>query len=209
MMFLCAPLLGALSDRFGRKPVLLAALAATSLSGFWTGFAGSLWALFAARAVGGLGGASVTVAQTYIADVTRPEDRAKNFGMVGAAFGVGFIVGPAIGGLLGAYGAHVPFVVAGAVALVNLLYGAFMVPESHKPEHRRAFTWVEANPLGWIVTMKRHREVRGFSMALVWVWMGQQALFSTWVLYTTYRFGWGTTDNGLSLAAVGVTSIIV
>ena len=209
MMFLCAPLLGALSDRFGRKPVLLGALAVSALSFFGAAFAPSLVLLLAARALGGIGGASLTVAQTYIADVSRHEDRAKNFGLVGAAFGIGFIVGPAIGGFLGAYGPHVPFVAAGVVALVNLIYGAVFVPESHLAENRRAFRWLEANPLGWIVVLRRHPEVAGFAFALVWVWFGQQCMYNVWVLYTTYRFAWGPVDNGMSLAVVGITTAVV
>lgn len=209
MMFLCAPLLGALSDRFGRKPVLLASLAATAASCFWTAAAPSLLALFVARALGGVGGASVTVAQTYMADISRPEDRAKHFGLIGAAFGFGFIIGPAIGGWLGSYGPNVPFIAAGVVALLNFLYGTFFMAESHQAENRRAFHWVEANPLGWIVVLRRHPVVTGFAVALLWVWFGQQCMFNTWVLYTTHRFGWSTGDNGLSLAVVGISSVIV
>jgi DHA1 family tetracycline resistance protein-like MFS transporter len=208
-MFLFAPLVGALSDRFGRKPVLLASLAVTVASYMSAYFAPTLWVLLLGRGLGGFGGASMTVAQTYIADVSSHEDRAKNFGMVGAAFGFGFIVGPAIGGFLGNYGLRVPFLAAGVIAAVSLVYGALVVPESHKVEHRRAFTWKEANPLGWIVTLRRHPEVQGFAFAMVWVWLGHQCLQNTWVLYTSLRFGWTPGDNGLSLAMVGITSVIV
>ena len=208
-MFLCAPLLGALSDRFGRKPVLLGALAVSAASFFCAAFAPSLALLLLARGIGGIGGASLTVAQTYIADVSSHADRAKNFGLVGAAFGIGFILGPAVGGWLGAYGPHVPFLAAGVVATLNLVYGALLVPESHKPENRRAFTWKEANPLGWIVVLRRHPAVAGFAFALVWVWFGQQCMYNVWVLYTTHQFGWGPVDNGLSLAVVGITTAIV
>ncbi len=209
MMFLFSPLLGALSDRFGRKPVLLGALVVQVVSFFGAAFAPSLVLLLAVRALGGLGGASLTVAQTYIADISSHEDRAKNFGLIGAAFGIGFILGPALGGWLGAYGPNVPFIAAGVVALVNLVYGALLVPESHKPENRRAFRWAEANPLGWIVVLRRHPAVAGFAFALVWVWFGQQCMYNVWVLYTTYQFGWGPVDNGLSLAVVGITGAIV
>jgi DHA1 family tetracycline resistance protein-like MFS transporter len=209
MMFLCAPLLGALSDRFGRKPVLLVALAATVASNFWTALATSLVALFASRALGGVGGGSVAVAQTYLADVSNPEDRAKHFGLIGAAFGMGFIIGPAIGGWLGTYGPQMPFLASGVVALLNLLYGLFFMAESHKAENRRAFRWVEANPMGWVVVLRRHRAVLGFAAALVWVWFGQQCMYNTWVLYTTHRFGWGPAENGLSLTVVGITTAIV
>ncbi|MDB5096278.1 MAG: tetracycline resistance efflux pump [Cyanobacteria bacterium RYN_339] len=208
-MFLFAPLLGALSDRFGRKPVLLVALAASVASYVSVYFAPSLWVMLIGRGLGGLGGASMTVAQTYIADVSSHEDRAKNFGMVGAAFGFGFIVGPAIGGWLGGYGMRVPFLVAGLISLASLLYGALVLPESHKLENRRAFRWQEANPMGWIVTMRRHPEVQGFAIAMIWIWLGHQCLQNTWVLYTSLRFGWQPADNGMSLAAVGITSVIV
>jgi DHA1 family tetracycline resistance protein-like MFS transporter len=209
MMFLFAPFLGALSDRFGRKPVLLAALLATSASYMAVYFAPTLWVALIGRGLGGFGGASMTVAQTYIADVSSHEDRAKNFGLVGAAFGLGFIVGPAIGGWLGGWGLRMPFLAAGLIALISLAYGTLVLPESHKPEHRRAFRWEEANPLGWLVVLRRHPEVLGFSLAMVWVWMGHQCLQNTWVLYTSLRFGWTPGDNGLSLAAVGITSVVV
>lgn len=209
MMFLFSPLLGALSDRFGRKPVLLGALVVQVVCFFGAAFAPTLAILLAIRALGGLGGASLTVAQTYIADISRHEDRAKNYGLIGAAFGIGFIIGPAIGGWLGAWGPHVPFVAAGVVALLNLVYGALFVPESHQVANRRAFRWAEANPLGWIVVLRRHPVVAGFAFALVWVWFGQQCMYNVWVLYTTHRFAWGPVDNGLSLAVVGITGAVV
>lgn len=209
MMFLCAPLMGALSDRFGRKPVLLGALAVSAVSMFGAAYAPTLGLLLAARALSGVGGASLSVAQTYIADISSHADRAKNFGLVGAAFGLGFIVGPVVGGWLGAYSPHLPFVAGGVVATLNLLYGAIAVPESHRPENRRAFRWAEANPLGWIVVLRRHPVVAGFAFALVWVWLGQQCMYNVWVLYTTHRFGWGPADNGASLAVVGITGAIL
>jgi DHA1 family tetracycline resistance protein-like MFS transporter len=209
IMFLCAPLLGALSDRFGRKPVLLAALAASAASYLAAAFAPTLTLLLIARGLGGFGGASMTVAQTYIADVSSHEDRAKNFGLVGAAFGFGFIVGPAIGGLLGNHDMRLPFLVAGLISVASLLYGTFVLPESHQAENRRAFDPKEANPLGFVVTLRRHPEVLGFAFAMVWLWLGHQCLQNTWVLYTSLRFGWSPADNGASLAAVGITAVIV
>lgn len=209
MMFLCSPLLGALSDRFGRKPVLLGALGVSAASYFLSAFAPTLLLLLLARGLAGLGGASMTVAQTYIADISSHADRAKNFGLVGAAFGVGFIVGPALGGWLGNYGPTMPFLAAGVVTAINLAYVAWLVPESHHAENRRAFAWAEANPLGFIVTLRRHPAVFGFASVMLWVWFGQQCLHNNWVLYTSYRFNWTPADNGLSLAAVGVVSIVV
>jgi DHA1 family tetracycline resistance protein-like MFS transporter len=209
MMFLCSPLLGALSDRFGRKPVLLGALAASTAGYAAMALAPTLGVLLASRALAGLGGASLTVAQTYIADVSSHEDRAKNYGLSGAAFGLGFIIGPAIGGWLGSWGVTAPFWAAAAVTFANLLYGAFAVPESLDPAHRRAFRWAEANPLGWLVTLREHPVVLSFAAALVWVWLGNQALQSTWVIFTTYRFGWTPADNGYSLAAVGLSAAFV
>lgn len=208
LMFLFAPLLGALSDRFGRKPVLLFALTMSALSFLGTALAPTLALLLAARALGGIGGASISVAQTTIADTTAPEARAKSFGLIGAAFGIGFIAGPALGGWLGSYGPHVPFFAAAVLTVLNLLAAAFFLPESHRAENRRAFNWAEANPLGWIVVLRRHPVVLGLAMALVWMWFGQQCYYNTWVLTNSVRFDWGPAANGASLAVVGVVSAV-
>lgn len=209
VQFACAPFLGALSDQHGRKPVLLGALLISAIAFFGSALAPTLGFLLATRALAGLGGASLSVAQTYIADVSPPEDRAKNYGMVGAAFGLGFIIGPALGGWLGGYDLRLPFLAAGLVSLLNLAYGLLFMTESHKPENRRAFRWSEANPLGWIVVLQRHAGVRRFAYSLIWVWFAQQALYTTWVLYTSLRYGWTPSQNGMSLAVVGISSVVV
>lgn len=209
MMFLFAPLLGALSDRFGRKPVLLGSLFVSVLSYLGTALAPGLGWLLVARALGGLGGASFTVAQTYIADITPPEERARNFGLAGAMFGVAFIVGPAIGGLLGNFGLAAPFLAAAAVTALNLVYGVFGVPESHKLENRRPLDVAEANPLGWMVTLRRYPAVLALAGVMVWFFLGNQMLQSNWVVYTTHRFTWTPAQNGLSLAVVGLSAAIV
>lgn len=209
MQFLFAPTLGALSDQVGRKPILLFSLLGTALSYVMMALAPSLAWLFAGRTLAGIAGASLTVATTYIADVSLPEDRAKNFGMVGAAFGVGFIVGPALGGLLGGIHLTLPLYVAAGITLVNLLYGFFIVPESHAQENRRAFTWGQANPFSWVVLLRKYPVVMGMTATFVLTGLAQNAMHSTWVLFTTYRFHWNTAQNGAALAVVGIASAIV
>lgn len=209
MQFLFAPMLGAWSDQVGRKPVLLISLFGTALSYLMMALSPSLVWLFVARTLAGIAGASLTVATTYIADVSSPEDRAKNFGMVGAAFGIGFIIGPAVGGLLGSLGLHVPFYVAAAITLLNFLYGMFVVPESHVPENRRKFTWDKANPFSWVTLLRKYPVVMGLTATFVLMGLAQNALHSTWVLFTTYRFQWGTAENGWALAVVGLNAAIV
>lgn len=209
MQFTFSPFLGALSDQVGRKPVLLFSLLGTSLSYVLTALAPSIGFLFAARILAGISGASLSVASTYIADVTAPEERAKGYGMIGAAFGLGFIIGPAVGGLLGQYGPQVPVYLAGAVSFLNFLYGFFLVPESHKPENRRPMTWAKANPLSWIGLLKSYPMVASLAVVFVLSGLGQQCLHSTWVVYTSHRFNWTPMQNGLSLTLVGVTAAIV
>lgn len=209
MQFLFAPMLGALSDQVGRKPVLLFSLLGTAVSYLIMALAPSLAWLFVGRTLAGIAGASLTVATTYIADVSSPEDRAKNFGMVGAAFGLGFIVGPAVGGLLGNLDIRWPFYAAAVITVANFLYGLWMVPESHARENRRAFTWAKANPISWIKLLRRYPVVLGLTGTFVLMGLAQNALQSTWVLFTTYRFQWTTADNGAALAMVGVTAAVV
>lgn len=148
MQFICSPIVGGLSDRFGRRPVLLASLFGFGLDYLFLAFAPTLGWLFVGRVIAGIMGASFTTAGAYIADISTPEKRAQNFGIIGAAFGLGFIIGPVIGGLLGSYGSRIPFMVAAALTLLNWLYGLFILPESLKPENRRKFEWKRANPVG-------------------------------------------------------------
>ncbi len=209
MQFACAPLLGALSDRFGRRPVLLLAITGLGFDFLLMALAPSLWWLLAVRVVGGATASNFSVASAYIADVTAPEARGKAMGMIGAAFGVGFIIGPVVGGLLGAENVRLPFYVAAVLAAINVAYGLFVLPES-LPENRRApFSLVKANPFAALKGLVQLKGVGG----LVWVYaltiLAQFILHSTWVLYTAFRFGWTPRENGFSLFVVGLVTAIV
>jgi len=209
MQFLFAPVLGGLSDRFGRRPVLLVSLLGAGLDYLVMALAPNLWILFIGRIVSGITGANITAANAYIADVSAPEERAKNFGLVGAAFGVGFILGPALGGLLAGISLRAPFYAAAAMALLNWLYGAFVLPESLAPENRRPFSWRRANPLGSLAALRKSALVGGLAFVYVCIGLAQNALNSVWVLYTGYRFGWTPFMNGLSLTLLGVVAAFV
>lgn len=208
MQFLFSPLLGALSDRFGRRPVLLLSLLCTGGDYVIMALAPSLVWLYVGRILSGITGASFTAASAYIADVSPPEKRAQNFGLVGAAFGIGFIVGPALGGLLGEWGPRVPFWAAAGLSFANLLYGWLILPESLRPENRRPFRWHEANPAGAFAVLGKYPLVWGLAGALAASNLAMQCLGSTWVLWATERFGWGVRENGLSLAAFGAVSLL-
>ncbi|MGD9980273.1 MAG: TCR/Tet family MFS transporter [Hyphomonadaceae bacterium] len=204
LQFLCGPILGNLSDRFGRRPVLLASLAAFAFDYTLMGFAPTLAWLFLGRAVAGLAGAVYTPAMAYIADVSPPEKRAQGFGLVGAAFGVGFIVGPAIGGLLGELGPRAPFFAAGALGALNFLYGLLVLPESLPPERRRKFEWIRANPMGTLLALRRYPAVAAIAGA-VFLWqLSHQVYPSTWAFFAKLRFEWTEAAIGASLAFVGV-----
>lgn len=207
--FFGAPLLGALSDRFGRRPVLLLGFCGLALNFFATALSTALWMLIAVRLVGGAMQANAAVANAYVADITAPEHRAKRFGMLGAMFGLGFILGPAMGGLLGAVDLHLPFFVAGVLSLINLAYGFLVLPESLPPERRRAFTWASANPLTSLSALVRLQGLGKVVAVIACTGLAQGILYYSWVLYTTFKFGWGAQQNGWSLAAVGVVSVIV
>ncbi len=209
MQFVFAPLMGALSDRFGRRPVILASMFGLGVDYVVMGLAPSLGWLFAGRLFAGLMGASYTTANAYIADVSKPEDRARNFGFIGVAFGLGFIFGPALGGLLGGVWLRLPFFVAAGLALVNWLYGFFVLPESLAPENRDVFRWRRANPLGSLSVLRAYPLVSGLALAFVLIYIAQRGLETVWVLYTGYRFGWNEQTNGLTLALVGLMAVIV
>jgi DHA1 family tetracycline resistance protein-like MFS transporter len=208
MQFLCAPILGGLSDRFGRRPVLLAAIGALGVDYVVMGLAPTLSWLFLGRAIAGMAGASFTPAYAYVADISAPEKRAQNFGVVSAMFGVGFITGPAIGGLLGGLGPRAPFFAAAALSSINFLYGLIVLPESLPKERRRVFDWKRANALGTIRQLRKHKAVFGL-LAALFLWMlANQVMPSTWSFYTKFRFGWSEAKIGASLAVAGAVMAI-
>lgn len=208
MQFLFAPTLGGLSDQYGRRPVLLLSLFSAAVNYVLLAFAPTLTLLFIGRALAGASAANITAANAYIADISPPEQRARNFGLVGAAFGIGFIVGPLLGGVLGGFGVRAPFLVAGALTLLNALYGLFVLPESLPQEGRRRFEWREANPLSSLSALGRYGVVLNLVGTLLCTYLAQQAIYTTWVLYTTYRFSWDAWQQGISLAFFGATTAL-
>jgi len=209
MQFLCAPAVGALSDRYGRRPIILASLFALGTDYLIQAWAPSIGWLFLGRLVAGVMGASITTANAYIADVSTPETRARNYGFVGAAFGLGFIFGPALGGLLGGISLRLPFFVSAGLALVNWLYGFFVLPESLAPEHRSTVSWRKMNPLGSLRQLQAYPLVAGLAVAFLFASMAQRGLENVWVLHTTFRYGWNMQTNGLTLALVGLMAVLV
>jgi MFS transporter, DHA1 family, tetracycline resistance protein len=210
VQFLMGPVIGGLSDRFGRRPVLLASLAAFSLDYLVMAFAPTLGWLVAARVVAGITGATFPTAYAYIADVTPPEKRGANFGVIGMAFGFGFIIGPALGGFVARFGHEVPFLISAGLAMANFLYGLFVLPESLPRERRRAFAWRRANPVGALMRLKSAHPVVLMLAATVFVWtLSYQSLYSIWSYYGQLRYGWSAEQVGWSLAAVGVTGAIM
>lgn len=209
MQFLFAPIIGGLSDQYGRRPLLLAALLGFGLDYTVIVFAPSIAWFFLARVIAGICGSSVTVANAYIADISTEEDRAKNFGMIGAAFGLGFVVGPSLGGVLGDFGTKVPFIVAGILSVLNLIYGYFVIPESLKKEDRRPFSWRRANPFGTLRQVFEYKKIVGLVISLFFIYIAANATHANWPYYTTEKFGWGASEIGLSLTFVGVMISIV
>jgi DHA1 family tetracycline resistance protein-like MFS transporter len=209
MQFLFAPLFGSLSDRFGRRPIILCSLFGSGLDYLVLATAPNLTWFFIARAISGVTGASITSASAYIADVSPPEKRAQSFGLIGAAFGLGFIAGPALGGLLGNIGLRLPFFVAAGLTLLNWLYGLFILPESLKPDHRRPFSWARANPLGSLLALRNYPVVLGLTGTFFLLNLVQTFIQSTWVLYTGYRYHWTVAQTGVSLAIIGLMAAIV
>ena len=207
--FIASPILGALSDQHGRRPILLLGFLGLCVSFFGTAMATALWVLIAVRVMGGAMQANISIANAYVADFTPPEQRTQRFGMLGAMQGVGFIVGPVMGGLLGAVDLHLPFLVAGVLASVNLIYGYFVLPESLPPEKRKPFQWQNANPWSALKRLGQLQGVGSLVGVVAFSGLAQFMLYTSWVLYTTFKFGWGPLENGWSLAAVGVVSVIV
>lgn len=204
MQFLFAPMIGNLSDRFGRRPVLLCSLIGFSIDYSFSAFAPTIGWLFVGRIVAGITGASFTTANAYIADISEPEKRAANFGLVGVAFGLGFIFGPALGGFLGKYDVHYPFIAAAVLALLNAIYGYFILPESLPEEHRRPFELKRANPLGTLLALKKYKSVIGLAMSMFLIYFAVQAVQSVWTYYTIQKFHWDNDMVGYSLGFVGL-----
>ncbi len=204
MQFVCAPIIGNLSDKYGRRPVLLLSLLGFGIDYIFLALAPTIWWLFVGRIIAGVFGASMTTATAYIADISTKENRAQNFGMIGAAFGVGFIIGPALGGLLGEIGPRVPFVAAAILTFVNVIYGYFVLPESLDKEHRRAFEWRRANPLGSLMQLRKYKGLGGLIIALVFLYIASHSVQSTWTFINIEKFNWSTSMIGISLTVVGV-----
>jgi len=204
MQFLFSPLIGNLSDRFGRRPILLISVLGMSLDYLVMYFAPDLWWLVIGRAVSGIFGASFTSASAYIADISAPDKRAQNFGMIGAAFGIGFVIGPAIGGLLSDFGARTPFLVAAFFSMANFIYGFIVLKESLPVENRRAFEWKRSNPFGALQQMKRFKKLKYLFLVSFLTILTTMCVHSTWNFYSMEKFGWTTKEVGISLAVVGV-----
>jgi MFS transporter, DHA1 family, tetracycline resistance protein len=209
MQFLFSPMLGSLSDRFGRRPIILLSNFGLGLDYILMALAPSIRWLFVGRVISGITAASISTAGAYIADVTPPEQRAAKFGLLGAAFGAGFVIGPALGGLLGGISPRLPFWVAAGLSLANGMYGLFVLPESLKREHRSPFSWRKANPVGALKLLRSHHELWGLTCVSFLSNLAHAALPSVAVLYMGYRYNWDTQAVGLMLAGVGVCSILV
>ncbi|MEM7750831.1 MAG: TCR/Tet family MFS transporter, partial [Pseudomonadota bacterium] len=209
MQFVFGPTVGNLSDRYGRRPILLASLAVMAVDYVIMALAPSLLVLFVGRIIAGIAAATYSTCNAYVADVSKPEDRAKNFGLLGAGFGLGFVIGPVIGGLIAEYGTRAPFYAAASLAMLNLCYGAFVLPESLPKERRRSFDWSRANPLGAFNRMRKVPTVAWFLVALFLFDIAHFAYPSVWAYYTKEAFKWSSAEVGLSLAVVGVGFVIV
>jgi DHA1 family tetracycline resistance protein-like MFS transporter len=208
MQFLLAPVLGALSDRYGRRPIILLSLLGMGINYVLLGLAPNLIWLAAGRLISGAMGASFSTANADLADITPPEKRAQSFGLIGAAFGVGFITGPTIGGMLGAIDLHLPFLVAAVLSFADLIFTFFVLPESLGDTHRKPFAFARANPIGGLRELGRYGEVAGLMTVYVLAMFANRVAEMIWVLFSSYRFNWGTFEIGLSLAAVGLMFVV-
>jgi MFS transporter, DHA1 family, tetracycline resistance protein len=209
MQFIFSPVLGALSDQYGRRRVILISCFGLGIDYIFMAVAPTLWLLFIGRIISGITGASFTAAGAYIADVTPPEKRAAGFGMIGAAWGLGFVLGPALGGILGGIDTRLPFWVAAGLTLLNAMYGLFVLPESLSLEHREKFSWKRANPLGSLKLLRSHPELFRLATVNGFFFLAHQVLPSVFVLYASFRYGWNEGMVGLSLAIVGVCGMVV
>ncbi len=209
MQFLFAPVMGALSDKYGRRPILLLSLLGFGIDYLFVSVAPNIGWFFVGRIIAGITGASFTTAAAYIADISTNENRAQNFGMIGAAFGLGFILGPTIGGLLGELGDRVPFIVAACLSLLNALYGYFVLPESLPKENRRQFEWKRANPLGSLLHLRKFPGIGGLIISLILVYIAGHAVQSNWTFFTIEKFGWSKKLIGISLGMFGLLIALV
>ncbi|MDX1928271.1 MAG: TCR/Tet family MFS transporter [Pirellulaceae bacterium] len=209
MQFICSPIMGALSDRFGRRPVILLSCLGLGLDYILMALAPSLTWLFIGRVLSGITAASFSTAGAYIADVTPPDKRAASYGMLGAAFGLGFVIGPAMGGVLGEYNLRLPFWVAAFLTLLNVAYGMFVLPESLSKENRTAFSWRRANPLGSLKLLRSHPELLGLASIMLLYQLSHQVFQTVFVFYTTYRYSWSEKTTGLTLMVVGLMSVLM
>jgi DHA1 family tetracycline resistance protein-like MFS transporter len=209
MQFIFAPVLGNLSDKYGRRPILLFSLLGFGVDYIFLSLAPTIGWLFLGRVIAGITGASFTTASAYIADISTDENRAQNFGMIGAAFGLGFIIGPVLGGVLGQYGSRIPFIVAACLALLNAAYGYFVLPESLSKDNRRPFEWKRANPLGSLMQIKKYPSIGGLVGSLVLVYIAAHAVQSTWTFINIEKFNWSEAMIGYSLGMVGILVAIV
>jgi DHA1 family tetracycline resistance protein-like MFS transporter len=210
MQFIFSPIMGGLSDRYGRRPVLLLSLLGLGIDYVFHALAPTLFWLFVGRLVAGMFGASFTTATAYIADISTPEKRSQNFGLIGAAFGLGFIIGPVIGGIAGAeFGPRAPFLVAAALSLLNVIYGYFVLPESLEKSERRAFDWKRANPIGSLMHLRKYPVVSGLVISLVLIYISGHAVQSNWAYYTMFKFDWDEAMVGYSLGVVGLLVALV
>lgn len=208
MQFLLAPALGALSDRYGRRPIILLSLLGMGINYVLLGFAPNLIWLVVGRLISGAMGASFSTANAYLADITPPEKRAQSFGLIGAAFGFGFITGPVIGGMLGAIDLHLPFLAAAVLSFIDLVFTFFVLPESLDDAHRKPFSFTRANPIGALRELGRYGQVAGLMTVYVLAMFANRVAEMTWVLFSSYRFHWGPFETGLSLAGVGVMFVV-
>ena len=202
--FIFAPLVGNLSDKYGRRPIILISLLGFAIDYVFLALSPNIIWLFIGRVIAGMTGASITTASAYIADISTEENRAKNFGLIGAAFGMGFIIGPVLGGLLGQFGSRVPFYAAAVLCLINFIYGYFILPESLDKDHRREFGWKRANPIGSLFMLKKHPKMSGLILVLILIYIGAHAVQSNWSYFTMYMFGWKEKEVGLSLGLIGL-----
>jgi DHA1 family tetracycline resistance protein-like MFS transporter len=209
MQFFIAPVLGNLSDKYGRRPILLFALFGFAADYLFTAFAPTIFWLFIGRIIAGITGASFSTASAYIGDISTPEKKAQNFGMIGVAFGIGFIIGPLLGGILGKYDIRFPFFAAAFLAMLNFLYGFVILPESLPKEKRRAFNWNRANPIGTLLHFKKYPVILGLVVSIFLLYVASHAVQTTWGYYSIHKFGWNAAEIGWSLAFVGLVIAIV